>query len=109
VESYWREISPAANIDKNCPPAIVFLGEKDALIPVATAKRFQLRMKEAGVVSELELYPGQPHGFFNKNKGGEQIFLETIQKMDRFLVDQGYLVGKPTDSQLSEVAKTPSR
>lgn len=105
VESYWKEISPAANIDKNCPPAIVFLGEKDALIPVATAKRFQERMKEASVVSELELYPGQPHGFFNRSKGGSEIFLDTIQKMDRFLVDQGYLAGKPTESQLSEVAK----
>jgi dienelactone hydrolase len=64
-------------------------------------------MKEAGVVSELELYPGQPHGFFNRSKGGSEIFLDTIQKMDRFLVDQGYLAGKPTESQLSEVAKKP--
>ena len=109
VDSYWKEISPAANIDNKCPPAIVFLGDKDALIPVATAKRFQQRMKEAGVVSELELYPGQSHGFFNKNKGGPEIFLDTIRKMDRFLVERGFLTGSPTESQLLEIAKEPVR
>ncbi|MFN7877873.1 MAG: sulfatase-like hydrolase/transferase [Pirellula sp.] len=105
VKPYWKEISPAANIDSNCPPAIVFLGEKDSLIPVSTAKRFQQKMRDSGVVSELVLYPGQPHGFFNKNKGGPDIFLDTIKKMDQFLVEQGYLKGSPTDAQLSDVLK----
>ncbi len=105
VEPYWREISPAANIDSHSPPAIVFLGEKDALIPVATAKRFQQKMRDVGVVSELELYPEQQHGFFNESKGGPEIFLDTIKKMDRFLVKLGYLTGTPSESQVKAASK----
>ena len=105
VEPYWKEISPAANIDSHSPPAIVFLGEKDALIPVATAKRFQRKMRDAGVISELELYPEQQHGFFNESKGGSEIFLDTIQKMDRFLVQLGYLTGAPSESQVKAASR----
>lgn len=107
VESYWKDISPAEHIDAQCPPAIVFLGEKDALIPVSTAKRFQKKMLDAGVVSELELYPGQQHGFFNESKGGRDIFLDTIRKMDSFLVKLGYLTGSPTESQLNAASSKP--
>lgn len=102
VESYWKDISPAENIDNKCPPAIVFLGGNDPLIPVSTAKRFQQRMSEAGVVSQLAIYPGQQHGFFNESKGGREIFLDTIRKMDSFLVTLGYLTGAPTESQLND-------
>ncbi len=109
VQSYWKEISPAANIDSKSPPAIVFLGEKDGLIPVATAKRFQQKMREAGVVSELELYPNQPHGFFNENKGGREILFDTIRKMDRFLVSLGYLSGSPTELQVQATSKEATK
>ena len=105
VAPYWKEISPAANIDSHSPPAIVFLGEKDALIPVATAKRFQQKMRDAGLVSELELYPEQQHGFFNESKGGPELFLDTIQKMDRFLVKLGYLTGAPSESQVKAASR----
>jgi acetyl esterase/lipase len=105
VQAYWQDISPAHNIDQRCPPAIVFLGEKDALIPVSTAKRFQQKMTEAGVPSELHLYPNQTHGFFNESKGGPEVFLDTIRKMDRFLVTHGFLSGSPTESQILSVSK----
>ena len=105
VESYWKEISPADNISAGCPPAIVFLGEKDALVPVATAKRFQQKMLDVGGVSELELYPNQQHGFFNESKGGSEVFLDTVRKMDNFLVKIGYLSGTPTDEQLKAASQ----
>ncbi len=109
VQSYWQEISPAHNIDSKSPPAIVFLGEKDALIPVTTAKRFQQKMRDAGVQSELELYPNQAHGFFNESKGGSEIFLDTIRKMDRFLVSLGFLVGLPSEVQINASSKEPKK
>ena len=105
VHDYWEDISPAHNIDSTTPPAIVFLGEKDSLIPVATAERFQKKMQNAGVKSELHTYPGQPHGFFNQGKGGDEIFLDTLRKTDAFLVGLGYLEGKPTHAQLEAVLK----
>ena len=101
VKEYWRDISPAHHIDARCSPAIVFLGEKDPLIPVETAKRFQSNMKSFQIDSELHLYPGQVHGFFNQSKGGKEIFLDTLRKMDAFLVSQKFLSGPPTEVQLN--------
>ncbi len=106
VKEYWQVISPAANINAQTPPAIVFLGEKDSLIPVSTAQRFQKNMQAAGVLSELHLYPGQPHGFFNQSKGGPEIFRDTLRKMDKFLVGLGYLSGNATDQQIEAVSQS---
>lgn len=91
VKDYWKEFSPIDNIDANTPPTVVFLGTKDNLIPVDTAKRFQKLMKDAGGRCELHLYEGQPHGFFNKEK-----YKETLIEADKFLVSLGYLQGEPT-------------
>ncbi|MFT4547215.1 MAG: acetyl esterase [Verrucomicrobiales bacterium] len=105
VKAYWKDISPAHNIDATTPPAIVFLGEKDSLIPVSTAKRFQKTMQDAGVKSDLHTYPGQPHGFFNEAKGGKKIFLDTLRKTDAFLVSLGFLKGEPSEAQLEAALK----
>lgn len=109
VKDYWKDISPAHNIDAKTPPAIVFLGERDPLIPVATAERFQKKMQEAGVKSELHTYPGQPHGFFNESKGGREIFLDTLRKTDTFLVGLGFLEGKATGAQLEAVLSNKNK
>lgn len=100
VADYWKEISPAHNITKDDPPAVVFLGTEDKLIPVATAEAFQVKMREIGLVSELHLYEGKPHGFFNYSKSGRDIYLDTIDKMDAFLVQIGYLTGESTAHQI---------
>ena len=88
VKEYWKDFSPMHNIKKGAPPTIVFLGEKDKLIPVATAKEYEKRMKEVGARCDTHLYPGQPHGFFNKAK-----YDETVAEMDKFLESLGYLGG----------------
>jgi acetyl esterase len=72
---------------------------------VSTAKRFQKKMKDAGVKSELHTYPGQPHGFFNQSKGGKDIFLDTLSKTDAFLVSLGFLEGKASKAQLESALK----
>ena len=100
VKEYWKEISPAHNISKDDPPTVVFLGTKDKLIPVATAEAFQTKMKAVGVASELHLYEGMPHGFFNYSKGGRDTYLDTIEKMDAFLVQIGYLTGESTADKI---------
>ena len=107
VKEYWEGFSPAHNITKDDPPAIVFLGTKDSLIPVSTGKSFQKKMQYVGLKSELHLYEGQPHGFFNEAKGGTEIYLDTIRKMDIFLVDLGYLTGKPTEKQIRAQSRPP--
>ena len=97
VKKYWKDFSPMHNIRKGAPPTIVFLGEKDKLIPVATAKEYQKRMKDVGARCDLHLYPGQPHGFFNKAK-----YEETVAEMDRFLVSLGYLKVEKKENALAK-------
>ena len=96
VGDHYREFSPAHNITRDDPPAIIFLGEKDDLIPVDVAKDFQTQMKSVGVTCELHTYEGQKHGFFNiKNSDGKYYF-ETVTAADQFLGQLGWLKGPPT-------------
>ncbi len=95
LEGRFAEISPMHNLYQGMPPTIVFLGTKDALIPVKTAERFQQVMQDLGDRSELFLYEGQPHGFFNSSKS-PQHYYETVREMDRFLASLGYVSGDPT-------------
>ncbi|MEM7145232.1 MAG: alpha/beta hydrolase [Verrucomicrobiota bacterium] len=103
VEEYWERFSPAHNITKDDPPAVVFLGSKDDLIPVSTAERFRAKMEEVGLESELHVYEGEAHGFFNQKKGGEEVFKDTVRKMDEFLVGIGFLEGEGTEGQVEAV------
>lgn len=91
VKDRYAEFSPAHNISKNDPPNIVFLGSKDNLIPVATAKNFQKKMQDAGVKSELFIYEGQGHGFFNHGKDNNRWYDATVGEMDKFLGSLGWI------------------
>ena len=92
VKDVYPQISPMHNIKKGTPPTIVFLGTKDSLIPVATAKEYKQRMETVGRRCDLHLYDGQPHGFFNY--GNQKYYLDTVDKMDTFLVSLNYLKAK---------------
>lgn len=105
VKEWFPAISPAHNIGRDDPPAVVFLGTKDPLIPVATAERFHADMEAAGLKSELHLYEGRPHGFFNESKGGTEVFLDTLRKMDAFLVELGYLAGEADEAAMKAVSR----
>ncbi|MFG0265796.1 MAG: alpha/beta hydrolase [Rhodopirellula sp. JB055] len=93
VGDAYATYSPAHNITKDDPPSIVFLGTKDNLIPVATGERFRDVCQEKGVRSELHLYEGQPHGFFNAKKveGGGEIYRDTMEKTFAFLRSLGWI------------------
>ena len=91
----YPEISPIHNIRRGMPPAVVFLGTRDALIPVATGRLFQEKMRGVGSRSELFLYEGQSHGFFNESSSPKHYY-ETVLETDRFLTSLGFLSGKPT-------------
>jgi acetyl esterase/lipase len=95
VTDYWKEFSPAHNIRKGMPPAIVFLGTQDKLIPTATAEKFKTDMEAVGSRSELLLFEGEGHGFFNFGRGGNTSYTKTVIAMDRFLASLGFLQGEP--------------
>lgn len=90
----YPKFSPMHNIKPGAPPAIVFLGTKDHLIPVRTGEEFKKRMEEVGTRCDLFLYEGQGHGFFNYDKSFEY-YKETLLEADKFLQSLGYLKAKP--------------
>lgn len=94
VKDRYMEISPLHNIREGMPPAIVFLGTNDKLIPVATGEQFKRRMFEVGAKSELILFEGQGHGFFNHGRSENRFYNETVAHMDRFLMSLGFLSAK---------------
>lgn len=108
AKQWFPAISPAHNITKDDPPTIVFLGSKDSLVPVSTAKKFDADLKAAGVKSEVWIYEGQPHGFFNESKSKDS-FLDTVLKMDAFLVALGWLDGEADETKLKSLLKGPRK
>lgn len=96
VRDRYPEFSPAHNVSRGAPPAIVFLGTKDALIPVATLEKFKAAMNAAGVRCDLHLYEGEPHGFFNASRSDGKYYRLTVIAADRFLASLGWLRGEPT-------------
>ena len=96
VKERYREISPFHNIAKEAPPTIVFLGTKDALIPLSTAKAYAAKMEAVGSRCDTHFYEGQPHGFFNKGRSNGKYYAATVREMDRFLASLGWIDGKPT-------------
>lgn len=83
----YKNFSPLHNIKKNAPPTIIFLGTKDHLVPVETAKYYKTVMEKVGSRCDLILYEGQEHGFFNKKEYADK----TTVEMDKFLKSIHYL------------------
>ena len=85
----YKNFSPLHNIKSGAPPTIVFLGEKDHLIPVETAKYYKTVMEKVKSRCDLFLYEGQGHGFFNyKNL---EYYKKTVSETDIFLQSIGFL------------------
>ena len=90
VKDRYKEFSPAHNITAACPPTVVFLGGKDALISTTVLDRFKANMTAAGVRCDTHIYPGQPHGFFNR----DPYQTATLVEADKFLTSLGWLSDK---------------
>jgi acetyl esterase/lipase len=93
VGTRYMEFSPAHHVTKNAPPTIVFLGDKDNLIPVDVVTGFEKRMKEAGARCDTHIYPAAGHGFFNKTED----CISTLAKTDKFIASLGWIT--PCDEE----------
>ena len=98
VAAYWQDISPAHNLSKDTPPVITFFGTNDSCLSVPQIKAFDEKAKALGVNSQLHLYEGQKHGFFNY--GRNEHFEITLLEADKFLSSLGYLEGAPNKNLL---------
>lgn len=88
-------ISPYHNITEGLPPSIIFHGTGDTTVPFKTVELFTNKMKENGNSCTLVAYTDEPHGFFNYGKNANGAFIDTVNKMDKFLVSLGYLKAPP--------------
>lgn len=96
VGERFKEFSPAHHVAAGAPPTIVFLGDKDRLIPVKVVRDFEAAMKGVGARCDVRIYPGAGHGFFNKRGNDTRWFTETLVEADRFLASLGWVSGEPT-------------
>ncbi|MEO1616759.1 MAG: alpha/beta hydrolase [Planctomycetota bacterium] len=86
-----KDLSPYHNISDETPPAILFHGDADKTVPHWTAEAFEQAMKSAGNVCQLCTFEGQGHGFFNFGRGNNSNYEKTIDQLEQFLVEQGFL------------------
>jgi hypothetical protein len=63
-------------------------------------------MEANGDRCELHLYPGRPHGFFNRSKDHDGDYDDTLAKTDAFLVSLGFL--PPEQADTNEEALDPA-
>lgn len=52
-------------------PVLGLFGEADHAVPATVAAAFEAALKEAGIDHQIVVYPGQPHGFFELDRYGE--------------------------------------
>lgn len=92
IGARYKEFSPFHNITRSAPPAIVFVGSQDKLLPTATVNSFCEQMRKAGVRCEAKIYEGQGHGFFNYREGGaNEYYSKTLAEAEAFLVSLGWI------------------
>ena len=89
IGEHYKDFSPLHNIRVGMPPAIVFLGTEDKLIPVETARYFKTVMEKIGSRCDLYLYEGEGHGFFNYRN--YEMYVDTRDKADEFLNSTGFI------------------
>ncbi len=77
-----RQASPVTHADEADPPILIIHGTNDPLVPIAQARSFHERLREAGVASELFAAPDAEHhiddaivlprvaAFFDRHLGG---------------------------------------
>jgi len=90
-----QTMSPYHNIKTGIPPTVIFHGTGDTTVPFFTVEMFAKKMKEFGNSCTLVAYKDEPHGFFNYGKKENGPFIDTVNKMDKFLVSLGYLKTPP--------------
>lgn len=83
-------ISPTFYLHKDAPPAILFFGSADKMLPMG--QEYLSKAHELGVRVELFTAADMPHGFFNKTPWTQA----TARQADLFLKSLGYLTGEPT-------------
>jgi acetyl esterase/lipase len=76
----YKNASPIYRLNANCPPALLFHGTKDLLVPFDASVRFQKRAKEVGVECQLIPIEGQGHLVTFLHPKGRNSAIEFLSK-----------------------------
>jgi acetyl esterase/lipase len=90
-----ESLSPYHNLKPGICPTIIFHGTSDTTVPFKHVRLFCDKMHAQGNRCELVGYKGAKHGFFNFGRDDNAPFIDTVNKMDTFLVSISYLKGAP--------------
>ena len=93
----YRSLSATTYITKDCPPIIIFHGEKDNVVPCCQGKYFYGALMAAGVKTEATFVPEGGHGM-------GMYADENLRHMVRFLNDARRINDLRLDSLLLQAA-----
>lgn len=96
IDGDGNVLSPIHHIKKGLPPAIIFHGTNDKIVPFKDVELFARRMQELGNICELVAFERKGHAFFNYGTYKNKPYNETVRATDKFLCTLGYLKGEPT-------------
>ena len=91
-----QSISPYHHIEKGTVPTIIFHGTADNVVTFESVKLYDKAMDSFGNHSVLIGYEGEGHGFFNVRKKNNGPYIDTMNKLDAFLVEIGFLDSPPS-------------
>jgi acetyl esterase/lipase len=90
------ETSPMRRVRRRLPPMLIIHGTADRVVPYEYSVRFKKKNWWRRNLCRLLPYASQGHGFFNFNFD-VRLYELTLNDIDRFLVERGFLVANPDD------------
>ncbi len=78
----YRAWSPFYHVERFQAPVLLLQGEKDKAVPLAQATAMEEALRRAGKIVEMEIYPGEGHGWSRAHT-----ISAYITRMERFLED----------------------
>jgi acetyl esterase len=89
LKERYKKLSPVEHVHAKTVPTLIMVGGADTTTPPGGVKAFAKKMKKQNLACQLEVYPGQKHGFFNA-RGDNTNYWKTVKVMDGFLAKLGY-------------------
>ena len=90
-----NELSPYHHIKPGIGPTIIFHGTADKTVEYQSVVLFQKQMLALGNQCTLIGYEGEEHAFFNYLRKNNAPFIDTVHRLDQFLVTHDYLTAPP--------------
>ena len=72
-EDVGSTLDPMEQIGEGTSPLLIFHGSRDPIVPIESVVAFQEAASALGVTCRVEVFEGESHGFFNKNRATPEI------------------------------------